>query len=93
MKRRVPTHPKSPIRHHGGPADDLRILRRHRRGRRTGEKVQIDDAAERIVLEIGSCAVAAGAHVHAVAVEEEDAVGALVAAVVEVDGMVSIASP
>ena len=68
---------KTPVWHHGGETGDLGVLARNLDGAGAGDKVKVENAAEGVVLEVlARLGVLVDYDVHAVRVEEEDAVGA-----------------
>lgn len=76
-----------PVRRHGRAARNLGVLLDDGGGRLAGKEPKVEHAAERVVLEVlAAVAGLVNDHVHAVGVEEEDAVRAAVP-VLEVDGM------
>lgn len=80
---------KTPVRLHDRLSDNLGVLHSHILGRWPSDEVEIKNTAKGIVLEELAVGVV-DLDVHAVGAEEEDTVGARRAAVVEVDGVVSI---
>ena len=67
---------KGPVRHLGRQPDHGGVLARNVGGRRAGEKVKVEHAAEHVVLEVLRVGVLVGAvddDVHAVGVEQKDA--------------------
>jgi hypothetical protein len=68
----------------------LGILFRHLDGGRPGEEVQVEHAADCVVLEILiALGIFINDHIHAVGVEQEDAMAAA-CAVVKVDGVAAV---
>jgi len=68
--------PKTPVRHLGGLAPDVRSLPGNIRGGRSGKEEEIDDTTQDAVLDVP--ARLREPDVHAVRVEQEDTVGARV---------------
>ena len=82
---------KTPVRHHGRKAGESGVLRCDFLRSRTSKEVEIKNTTKGVVLEVLSVfGRVVDLDVHAGTGEEEDAVGAGFAAVLEVDWVVAV---
>lgn len=78
-----------PVRHHGGETDDVRVLLGDLDRVGAGKEVEVENAANDIVLQTVLVTFVAELDVHSIGVQEEHTVGARVA-VLKVDGVVPV---
>ena len=82
--------PKAPVRHHGWEPGDLGVLSRYLDRARPSNKVQVKHATEGVVLQVlAGLPLLVDLDIHAIGVEEEDAVSAALA-VLEVHRVVAV---
>jgi hypothetical protein len=80
---------ETPVRHHGGKAGQGGVLGCDFLGPRTSKEVEVKNTTQSVVLKILALRVV-DLDVHTLGAGQEDTVGAVLAAVVKVDGVSSV---